>query len=259
MKIGLLPKRIQQWDVRLGIMAFWMVNFLGILAIPPVRARLYHKVFYRSYVVLSALLLVVLWFHVPYTRIYVGQAAVAWVLNGVLQKGATQTASVKCEMVGSGLVRAQARVGGKHLYPYVPGVHVYLNQARLGPRTPFTVVNARALEKDETEIELIAKDTHGPMPSTLAKAAKNGRQMILGLERPYGEAQVYMPELLPKVKGKHEKLLLVAGGVGATYALPIYKALLDAGADSKDVRIIWVVSSEEDVIMGGAVHGNQQG
>ncbi|KAK5083364.1 hypothetical protein LTR70_006445 [Exophiala xenobiotica] len=150
-------------------------------------------------------------------------------------------------MVGNGLVRVKARVGGKHLYPYVPDVHVCLNQGGLGPRTPFTVVNARALEEGETEIELVAKDAHGPMTGTLAKAAKMGRQMVLDLERPYGEAQVYLPELLQRVKGKHEKLLLVAGGVGATYGLPIYKALLDAGTDSKDVRIIWVVSREDDV------------
>lgn len=246
-KVDVLSKRIQHWDVRLGIIAFWTVNFLGILSIPPVRAKTYHKVFYRSHVVLSALLLAVLWFHVPYTRIYVGQAAIAWVLNGVLRKGATQTASVKCEMVGNDLVRVKARVGGKHLYPYVPGVHVYLNQGELGPRTPFTVVDARALEKDETEVKLVAKNSDGPMTGALAEAAKNGSELTLDLEGPYGEAQVYVPELLPRVKGKHEKFLLVAGGVGATYALPIYKALLDAGADPKDVRVIWVVSKEEDV------------
>lgn len=48
--MNLLPKRIKDWDVRLGIIAFWSLNFLGILAIPPIRRKVYHKVFYRSHV-----------------------------------------------------------------------------------------------------------------------------------------------------------------------------------------------------------------
>lgn len=246
-KMNLLPKRLQDWDVRLGIMAFWTLNFLAILAIPQIRAKAYHKIFYRSHVIFSALLLIVLWFHVPYTRLYVGQAAAAWALNGVLRKGASQPAKVRCEMLGSELIEVKARVGGKHLHPYVPGVHIYLNKSGLGPRTPFTVVGAKALEKGETEVELIAKNSHGPMTGYLVEAAHNGKEISLDLEGPYGEAQIYMPNLLKQIKEKHSSFLLVAGGVGATYALPIYKALLDAGAKSSNVRMIWVVRKEEDI------------
>ena len=246
-KMDLLPKRIQDWDVRLGIVAFWTINFLGILAIPPIRAKMYHKVFYRSHVVLSAFLLIVLWFHVPYTRVYVGQSAIAWILNGVLRKGTSQTATLNCDIVGRDLVRVKATVKGKHLHPYVSGVHVYIYQSGLGPRTPSTVVSARALEKVETEVEMIAKNLHGPMTDYLVETAKSGNKISLELEGPYGEAQMYMPDLLKEVKDRRGKFLLVAGGVGATYALPIHKALLDAGANSEDLRMIWIVRNEEDI------------
>lgn len=243
----LLPKRIKDSDVRLGVMAFWTMNFLGILAIPPIRAKVYHKVFYRSHVVLSGLLLIVLWFHVPYTRIYVGQAAVLWVLNGVLRKGASQPATVTCLPAGKDLVRVKAKTSERHLYPYLPGVHVYLNQAGLGPRTPFTVLSARGLEKGETEIELIAKNSGGPMTGLFGQAAANDGKLELQLEGPYGEAQAYMPDFLRADNGSRGRFLVVAGGVGATYALPIYKALVNAKGSTSEIRLVWVVKSAHDL------------
>lgn len=84
-KMNALPKRIKDADVQLGIAAFWSVNFLGILALPMVRRKAY-KLFYQSHVILSMLLLVVLWFHVKHTRIYVAQAAIFWLANSVSRR-----------------------------------------------------------------------------------------------------------------------------------------------------------------------------
>ena len=83
----LLAKRIQHWDVRLGITAFWLVNLLALLALPVVRKKA-RRLFYRSHVVISAALPVVLFFHVPYTRRYVLQAGVFWFANGFLKSRA---------------------------------------------------------------------------------------------------------------------------------------------------------------------------
>lgn len=246
-KKDLLAKRIKDSDVRLGIIAFWTVNFLGILSIPPIRAKVYHAVFYRSHVLLSALLLIVLWFHVPYTRIYVGQAAVLWVLNGVLRKGASQPATVTCTPAGKDLVRVKATTTEKHLYPYLPGVHIFLNQGGLGPRTPFTVLSARGLDKGQTEIELIAKNSGGPMTGTFGVAAAKGEKLELQLEGPYGEAQAYMPDFLRAGKSNTRKYLVVAGGVGATYALPIYKALVKTRGSTTGIKLLWVVKRAHDL------------
>ena len=84
----LLAKRTQHWDVRLGIMAFWLVNLLALLALPVVRKKA-RRLFYRSHVVISAALPVILFFHVPYTRRYVLQAGVFWFANGFLKSRAT--------------------------------------------------------------------------------------------------------------------------------------------------------------------------
>lgn len=83
--LGILPKRVQNWDVRFGLMAFWSTNILAIMALAPIRRRVYHAVFYRSHVVLSAGLVPALWFHVPYTRWIIAQVAVLYLANGVLR------------------------------------------------------------------------------------------------------------------------------------------------------------------------------
>ncbi len=80
--MGFLGKRIQDRDVRLGLIALWSFNILVILAMPRVR-RKYRKVFYRSHVVLSAVVLPVLWFHVKYSRWYIGQAVVIYILGWI--------------------------------------------------------------------------------------------------------------------------------------------------------------------------------
>jgi hypothetical protein len=79
-QLGILPKRIGDWDVRFGLMAFWSVNVLAVLAVPPIRRKAY-KLFWRSHVVLSAVVPVALWCHVPYTRWIVGQVVVVYLAN----------------------------------------------------------------------------------------------------------------------------------------------------------------------------------
>jgi len=76
----LLGKRIKDRDVRLGLVAFWSFHVLALLALPPFR-KFYRQLFYRSHVVISALVIPILFFHVSYTRLYVLQAGVFWILS----------------------------------------------------------------------------------------------------------------------------------------------------------------------------------
>lgn len=246
----LLAKRIMDWDVRLGLMAFWSVNILAILALPPIRAKSYHKLFNTSHALLSTVLPFVLWFHVPYTRLYVGQAIVFLFANTILRMGSTQFAQVQCESVAKSLVRVKAKTFDVHLFPYLPGVHIYLTTGGFGPRTPFTVLSAKGLENRESHFELVAKHSGGPMTARLAAMSRSGRIGELQLEGPYGEAQQYMPELLDKKVVMKGKFLLVAGGVGATYALPIYKTLVEARGNEEGMRLLWIVQTEEDAQWG---------
>ncbi|OAL20804.1 hypothetical protein AYO20_11476 [Fonsecaea nubica] len=275
--MGFLPKRIKDPDVRLGVLAFWMFNFLGLLSVPVVRRKMYHALFYRSHVVLSALVIPVLWAHVPYTRFYVVQVAAIWILSGWLRRvnGATNVREVRCEdMAGTQLVRVMLLVDkASALARATPGQHVYVRQQKgmIGPKTPFTIANVQLSARDEkeqlVEVMLVLRNMGGPGTSFLASLSKREPATNeLQIEGPYGESSVYMPEILDSGLD-HDSVLLVAGGIGATYVLPIYTALLqsrrrrrrqhraDGGTQGEGgrggrIKMMWLVKTLADARWG---------
>ena len=85
--------------------------------------------------------------------------------------------------------------------------------------------------------------------------------MKVRLEGPYGAAR-YLPDLTA-----FDRVLLVAGGVGATFAVPVYRSALgqldamgalagsdDEGAEGtqRKVKLVWFVRSEADASWGVA-------
>ena len=246
----LMTKRIQDRDVRLGLIAFWLFNFLGLLAIPPIRKNAYHKVFYRSHVLISALVLPVLFFHVPYSRRYVVQAAVFWLANGYLRKSSSTKTTVTCQAIKStDLVKVTLQPEDtSRISTWTPGEHVYLNQAGIGPKSPFTIVSVSTNEGPE-QVELLVRHLGGRQTSALAALASDKSKATMTLEGPYGEASKYMPSLLQFPKAESQ-ILLIAGGIGATYTLPIYLALLTARGGTSGIKMIWFVKSYSDAAWG---------
>jgi ferredoxin-NADP reductase len=55
----------------------------------------------------------------------------------------------------------------------------------------------------------------------------------LGLEGPYG-ASARLPDF-----ARFDKILLIAGGVGATFVMPIYRSILESDDFSHRLRFIW--------------------
>ena len=243
-RISVLDKKIKDPIVRLGIIGFWSFNFLAFLSVPPIRRRVYHKVFYRSHVVLTAIVLPVLYFHVPYTRTYVMQAGALFLFNGFTRGLATSPAvSVRIEKIeGTSLLRLKADGSASgYLGKWTPGMHVYLKQSNspVHPKTPFTVVQwPLGNQNEKASIDLVVRDLSGPQTGWLAKQDK----VNLLLEGPYGESKNYLPPLL-KNRTEEDAIMLVAGGVGITYTLPIYLALLDKFRSSTNITFIWYVKS----------------
>ncbi|KIW97300.1 uncharacterized protein Z519_02692 [Cladophialophora bantiana CBS 173.52] len=271
-KMGLLPKRIKDLDVRLGILAFWMFNFLGLLSLPMVRRKMYHVIFYRGHVLLSALVIPVLWAHVPYTRFYVAQVAAIWILGGLLRRsGLTNVEDIQCEnLPGTQLVRVRLLVDKKSsLASAAPGQHVYIRRRKggvmTGPKTPFSIANVQPSAgqdgKAETvEVMLVLRNMGGPGTSFLVAAAASKKPRLkdaardeIQIEGPYGEASVYMPSILGS--DATNPVLLVAGGIGATYVLPIYLALLASRRRRRRggrqlIKMVWLVKTLADAQWG---------
>lgn len=246
-RVDVLDKKIKDPTVRLGIAAFWCLNFVTVLSIPPLRRRFYHKIFYRSHVVLTAVVLPLLYFHVPYTRIYVLQAGALYLFNGFTRALASSPAvSVRVEKIqGTSLLRLKVDgSASERLGAWTPGMHVYIKQSNspVNPKTPFTVVAWPGSRSEKVSIDLVVKDLAGPQTGWLAKQEK----VNLLLEGPYGESKNYLPAIF-KCRNEEDAILLVAGGVGVTYTLPIYLALLGKYQSSANITFIWYVKSIAEV------------
>ncbi|KIX96852.1 uncharacterized protein Z520_07572 [Fonsecaea multimorphosa CBS 102226] len=271
-KLGILPKRIKDPDVRFGILAFWMFNFLGLLSLPVVRRKMYHFLFYRSHVLLSALVIPILWAHVPYTRFYVAQVAAIWVLGGWLRSMSAKTnvQELRCENIpGTDLVRVRFLVDKTSaLARATPGQHVYVrSRGVIGPKTPFSIANVQqySAKDGQVEVMLVLRAMGGPGTSFLESLSKSKHELKeaeaaaaeeIQIEGPYGEAGVYMPAILRSEYGG--PALLVAGGIGATYILPIYIALMNSrrrlrrapeGGGAR-IKMIWLVKTMADARWG---------
>lgn len=78
-------------------------------------------------------------------------------------------------------------------------------------------------------------------------AANSGRTSQLLVEGPYGAAP-YFPDLVES----YDRILLVAGGVGATFTVPIYRSLLqhvrEGVIEESKIRFVWSVRKAGDTL-----------
>ena len=70
--------------------------------------------------------------------------------------------------------------------------------------------------------------------------AINPQPIPLLIEGPYGSAK-YFPHL-----ANYDRILLVAGGVGATFTLPIYSHLQATASSDTHMRMVWIVRDLAD-------------
>jgi NAD(P)H-flavin reductase len=270
---GILGQRVQNWDVRLGLTAFLIFNILAITAIPPIRKSAYHNKFYKAHAILSGLLMPALFFHVPFARKYVYQMIVCYIFNGAARKNSTTVPilSTVTPLPGTSLLKLRVPGPAWGVPPlmgagtpgWVPGQHVYVKQSisPIMPRSPFTVVSIPPAEgqdggDESSNIDLVIRNLNGPNTGWLAAKPKetglDKQNVKVLVEGPYGEAREYVPGLLQGGESGGT-IMLVAGGVGATFTIPIYLSLLAKRKSTRGIHFIWVVKSLEDAEWGLAM------
>lgn len=137
---------------------------------------------------------------------------------------------------------------------YIPGQHIYLslptdlgsplNKLRVNP---FTIANLPLIDG---HMRLIVRPLSGTTQAlSLIADINSNRSSQLLIEGPYGAA----PNLLDLVES-YDRILLVAGGVGATFTVPIYRALLqrvrEGIAEESKIRFVWSVRKAGDAAWG---------
>ena len=131
---------------------------------------------------------------------------------------------------------------GQHVYLSIPpasrpaGIPAMLIHELL--HNPFTVANVH-----QNHITIMMRVLRGPVTNNLDALRKLWKaRPPINIEGPYGASRQF-----PNLATEYDRILLVAGGIGAAYTLPIYKALsveLEAeGKSSQCMKLVWSMRS----------------
>lgn len=100
---------------------------------------------------------------------------------------------------------------------------------------PFTIAS---VAEDGKSLQLVLRMLHGPTSDMLKRLSKLPKaDPPLQIDGPYGSA-AHFPDL-----ASFDRILLVAGGVGATFCLPVYRQtradVNELGGSTNKVQFIW--------------------
>lgn len=252
-QLGVFEKRAQDLDVILGLSSLVFLTILMSTSLALVRQWSY-RLFFLLHLTIGLGLPVVLFFHAHHLRIYVTEAITLFLIDVVFRKLDTSTSFASVDPVANTkLVKVRIPVSSDkiHRFQAAPAQHVYLN-IPAGSRptgtsglsihevlyNPYTIA-----EVSDTEITLVLRALKGPTSKALAALTKLTKaKPPLNIEGPLGCTQHF-----PNLAANYDRILLVAGGVGATFTLPVYKSIvaqLESESLSLDrVKFIWTMRS----------------
>ncbi len=254
--MGIMSQRIVNLVPALGIIAFVGMILLNTTALSIVRGYSY-RIFFITHLAVAFGLPPLILIHHSASVFYIVEALVVFILDLVLRKRGTLTVDASLDLIlGSNLIRIVLPVTPQRIAPFRenPGTHVYLSipeasrpSSDLNPYlfefmfNPFTIA---AVSENPSDLTLVARCREGPMTRNLARLANGsatGTKMPLSIEGPYGYA-VRFPNLAGR---EFDQLLLVAGGVGASFILPLYRSVVSDNPEAR-VNVIWAVRSASD-------------
>ncbi|KAL8998528.1 MAG: hypothetical protein Q9169_002471 [Polycauliona sp. 2 TL-2023] len=248
---SLLAKRIRDTDVILGLLAITTFVLLGTTALAWVRRK-------------------ILYFHVSHLRVYIIESAIIYIILIAQRNISTRTISnAKLTHLTANLISitiplspsSSSCLTNINQKKFHPGQHIYLSlpshsKLRLNP---FTIAN---LPHKDIHIRLVLRALNGTtriLSNTITNTLSTSKTsptsppnqtttIPVKIEGPYGSAATF-PDLL-----KYNQILFVAGGIGATFTLPIYRDLINRLNTKNEnenerkgkVKFIWAVKSLED-------------
>lgn len=250
------------------------MTLLGSTSTAFVRRHAY-RVFYFTHVIVVMTVPVLVWFHSHhgYGRLFVAEALGVFVFQRIVRNmGVNTLRATLTKVPGTNLVKIVAQAPPqliKHFQEAV-GSHAYLSIPRaestpqrhhpeggttwsaflpqLQPASfvsnPFTVAS---VNPDFGELTFVARQMHGPTTTSLGslaslQASAASTNVSIGVDGPYGKVASVVNQLQ-----YFDRVLLVAGGVGATAILPLYRHIRTASS-STPVRLLWAVREASELI-----------
>jgi NAD(P)H-flavin reductase len=248
-----LGKRLRDLDVLIGITAFSMMNIIVSTSLERVR-RWSYRVFFVLHLTIGITILPLLFFHAKPLRLYIIQSLALFIFDLGCRKLDTVTGFATITKVpNTKLIKVKIPVPLSKLrrFQAAPGQHVYLS---IPPQStplhtsnpsiydllfnPFTVAEVSAID-----VTLILRVLNGPTTTALDVLTHLPKAKApINIEGPLGSSSRF-----PNLAADFDRILLVAGGVGATFIFPIYQNLreqLENESKSADrVTLTWSMRS----------------
>lgn len=251
--IVLRPAHLNLWwfltrkIVLLGLPAFIFYEVLYLTSLASFRQRWY-ELFLVTHVVLQAGALILLWFHHPQARVYVGTALAIFLIDRLVFRLALKTRSLRASLTlledGSSVKVSAAwpirprnslrRLFGltqNYKFGWKPTEHVFLTVPSLSRKHviqahPFTIASAAPSSDDEkAELDLVIRAQDG-FSKDLVEFARHTASATVRLDGPYGSQQA-----LDTLRNS-DVAVVVAGGSGVAVAYPLVCALLEGAPSS---------------------------
>lgn len=241
---GLLLKRVKDWDVLLGLTAISAATVLFTTSLAKLRDYSY-RLFFYLHVFLTLLLLPVLYMHVSHLRVYILEAAVIYGVI-ILQRNLAEAklSGTITRVPRSNLLSIAVTAPSPYRFRnFTPGQHIYIGFPSLIEKlrkNPFTIANVPNVA--DSKIELYVRSIRGTT-QMLDDLAAQPQPVPLTIEGPYGSSANF-PQL-----ENFDCVLLVAGGIGATFTLPIYSQLRKSAGPTL-LKFVWTVKTLDDAIWG---------
>lgn len=260
---NLLAEKLLAGYILAGVFSVVAFTAIGTTALAPVR-RWSYRVFYVVHVALATLLLPVLFFHVSHVRLYLYETAAVYAVNAVLRLLNTKTYDGTLQLIpDTGLLEIVVQLPKSALSCWEPGHHAYVSLAghplnRTFKSNPFTVASLPAADGHLKFVAKILDGNTAKLARSMDNIKHSGPGQQLSIEGPYGLGR-HGNELL-----RYDRILFVAGGVGATFVLPLYRQLLADLSPSKGsyrrqkVQFLWIARSKAEIIWSLPENANER-
>lgn len=263
---NLLESKLREAYVLCGVAALVSFIAIGTTALSPVR-RWSYRLFYTVHVVLATAFIPVLFFHVSHIRIYLYETAAIYVLNAVVRwLSASDHRGIIRSLPNTSLIEITIPIDSSSKSSSIarnvrPGQHAYVSLAgnplvRTFRSNPFTVASVPSIDG---HIKFVARVLDGNTAKLMSTAHRDSAEVRgkMTLEGSYG-LSTHEDRLL-----QYDRVLFVAGGIGATFIVPLYRQLLADLSPGKGsyrrqkVNFAWIARSKSEVTW--AIPKDQQG
>jgi NAD(P)H-flavin reductase len=248
-----------------GVIGFGGLLLIATTALRPVR-RYSYRLFFVIHFLAGVIVPVLIVIHATPARTFLFESLGVFFLDLVSRKMDTVTGHATVESIsGTNLVKVSASIPHSKVNRFRarPGSHIYLSIPAAARKSmsaasashllfefmfnPFTVA---AMDEESPDLTLVARHCSGPMTAALRRFAGVAKptnpnatyehKIPLSIEGPYGAAS-----RLSRLRNDFDRILLVAGGVGATFTLPLYRAITNGNPTAR-VEMVWAVRSAGD-------------